>query len=268
MDMLKVVKKFIIISLLLHLAGCNSRFENESMIKPKFNLSSFIFSKQIHKNINDTLTDWKNDSLSLTTHYFAKDNSEWQIDSLLVINKDSTRLFGYMLKSMVGWRDAKVDYLEDLAGAKINEKWYFFFGSSTIIDRASYQDSIYSPMTFDELSYLAREKLSRAFYQDEPGEVKVRESFFDFMDDPNGWGLPPGSTRKDIDSLIVAGNKKMRKFKIDPAEIEQIKAEMAKSVRPKEPIPDLNWYEKIFPKKKKLFETDEWKEYVKSKSSK
>ncbi|HLO55089.1 MAG TPA: hypothetical protein VK169_12425 [Saprospiraceae bacterium] len=268
MDMLKVVKKFIIITVLLNLIGCNSSFENESNIKLKYNHSSFEFYKQIHKNINDTLIDWKNDSLSLTTHYFAKNNNEWQIDSLLLINKDSTRLFGYMLKSMVGWRDAKVDYLEDLAGAKINEKWYFFFGSSTIIDRASYQDSIYSPMTFDELSYLARENMSGAFYQDETGEVKVRESFFDFMDDPNGWGLPAGSTRKDIDSVIVARNKEMRQYKIDPAEIEQIKAEMAKSVRPKEPIPDLKWYEKIFPKEKKLFETHEWKEYVKSKNQK
>jgi len=188
---------------------------------------------------------------------------KWTIDSMVIFNSDSSRLFAYVMN-----KGRKSDYHYDLAGAKINGKWYFFFGSSTVIDRASYQDSIYSPLTFDELSYLARENLSGAFYKDENGEVKVKESFFDFMDDPKGWGLPPGSTRKDIDSLIVAGNKEMYTYKIDPLEIEQIKADMAKSVRPKEPIPDLKWYEKIFPKKKKLFETDEWKEYVKSKSSK
>ncbi|MBK9736237.1 MAG: hypothetical protein IPO92_15260 [Saprospiraceae bacterium] len=145
----------------------------------------------------------------------------------------------------------------------------FFFGTYTVIDRATYQDSIYSPLTFDELSYLARQNLSGAFYKDAKGETKVRESFFDFMDDPNGWGLPPESTRKDIDSVIVVRNKEKRKRKIDPKEIEKIKAEMAKSVRPKEPTPaEPEWYEKYFPKgKEKLFETDEWKGMSKINSS-
>jgi len=221
--------------------------------------NNFNNISKTYNAIEDTLNNWINDSLLASKKIFFAKN--WLIDSTIIFNNDTSRLFTYVLN-----KGRKSDYQYDLAGAKINNKWYFFFGTSTIIDRASYQDSIYSPMTFDELSYLARENLSSAFYQDKNGKVKVRESFFDFMDDSNGWGLPPGSTRKDIDSVIVARNKEMRQYKIDPAEIEQIKAEMAKSVRPQEPILDIKWYEKIFPKEKKLFETDEWKEYVKSKN--
>ena len=252
-------RKYLLFIVFIIFFSCN-KTENSNKIEiPYYN--NFKNISKTYNEIGDTLNHWINDSLLATKKiFFAK---KWTIDSMVIFNSDSSRLFAYVMN-----KGRKSDYHYDLAGAKINGKWYFFFGSSTVIDRASYQDSIYSPLTFDELSYLARENLSGAFYKDENGEVKVKESFFDFMDDTNGWGLPPGSTTKDIDSLIVAGNKEMHTHKIDPLEIEQIKADMAKSVRPKEPIPDMAWYEKIFPKKKKLFETDEWKEYIKSKSSK
>jgi hypothetical protein len=221
-----------------------------------YNFSSYA---QIHQAIRDTLDSYIKDSLE--TSKYLHYQRDFIIDSLIIFNTDSTRLLTCLIKRDTGHKHAIFDYIENIGGAKINGKWYFFFGLSTVIDRATYQDSIYSPLTFDELSYLARVNFSDAFYQDENGDVKTRESFFGFMDDPNGWGLPPGSKRKDIDSVIVARNKEMHTRKIDPKEIEQIKADMANSVRPKEPIPDIKWYEKIFPKKKKLFETDEWKEY-------
>lgn len=255
--------KSTLIILLIVVVSCSKQNNKTELFSSPFIEKKIIDSKFIYKELLDSILSWRYESLSVSKPYFV--NEQWKIDNLIILSSDSTRLFATMMRQK---KTVPADGLEDIGGAKINGKWYFFFGSSTVIDRASYQDSIYSPMTFDELSYLARENMSGAFFQDENGDVKVRETFFDFMDDPNGWGLPPESTRTDIDSLIVAGNKKMRQYKIDPAEIEQIKAEMAKSVRPKEPIPDLKWYEKIFPKEKKLFETDEWKEYVKSKNQK
>jgi hypothetical protein len=259
----------IIALVLLIIFSCSPK-DKENRFNNNYFLQSdkYIKNNSLANQILDTLLAWQKDSLNISLPYQIGENENlnWQIVDLIIVNSDSTRLFTFQIKSMKKWSNAKVDYIEDLAGAKINGKWYFFFGSSTVIDRATYQDSIYSPLTFDELSYLARKNLSGAFYKDSTGEVKVRESFFDFMDDPNGWGLLPGSTRKDIDSVIVARNKEMHTRKIDPKEIEHIKAEMTNSVRPKEPIPDIKWYEKIFPKKKKLFETDEWKDYVKSKN--
>jgi hypothetical protein len=252
--MLNLGKFIIIVVVLYFIYGCDKKNDHHG-----YNLIDSSYNSELPNLVSDSIESWKMKSLLISKVIFFDDN--WKIEDIIILSEDSSRSFTYLLSQNI-----KSDYLYDLAGAKINGKWYFFFGSSTVIDRASYQDSIYSPLTFDELSYLARENLSGAFYKDENGEVKVKESFFDFMDDKKGWGLPPGSTRKDIDSLIVAGNKEMHTYKIDPLEIEQIKADMAKSVRPKEPIPDMKWYEKIFPKKKKLFETDEWKEYVKNKN--
>ena len=223
----------------------------------------YTLYKDLHQDIYDTINMWKRDSLKSVEFIFSRPS--YFIDSVIIFNKEKNRLYANLI-----FIDNNVnsifDLINDLGGAKINNKWYFFRGSQNAIDRATYQDSIYSPLTFNELSYLARKNLSGAFTKDGNGDNKVRETFFDFMDDLNGWGLPPGSTRADIDSVIVARNKEMHSRKIDPKEIEKIKAEMAKSVRPKEPIPDIKWYEKIFPKEKKLFETDEWKEYVRSKN--
>lgn len=259
-----------LIIIILFTISCNN--QNDLRPKERNNLNSnqneyvkknFNECKEIYNLIKDTINSWKTDSLLAVEFLFTR--PQYYLDSLIVLNKDSTRLFGSYIKIDIK-NNSIFDYIDGLGGAKINNNWYFFFGIHNVIDRATYQDSIYSPLTFDELSYLARQNLAGAFYKDENGKVKVRESFFDFMDDPNGWGLPPGSTREDIDSLIVARNKEMHTRKIDPKEIEQIKAEMVKSVRPKEPIHDIKWYEKILPKKKKLFETDEWKEYIRSKN--
>lgn len=247
--------------LLLVVISCAKQNDKIELFSSPYIEKKLFDSKIVYNELLDSILSWKYDSLLVSKPYFV--NDRWKIDSLIILSSDSTRLFATMMRQK---KTVPSDGLEDIGGAKINDKWYFFFGSSTVIDRASYQDSIYSPMTFDELSYLARKNLSGAFYKDGNGDVNVRESFFDFMADPNGWGLPPGSTRTDIDSVIVARNKEMHSRKIDPKEIEKIKAEMAKSVRIKEPIPNLKWYEKIFPKKKKLFETDEWKEYIRSKN--
>ncbi len=258
---MKRIIVFKIFIVLFFLSSCKYNTNNNKISNPL--LPTLKIKSDLLKLAEDTISKWKSDSLNSAKYLYDFDTYILQD---LVLNNDSTRMFTYAISIDTGYKHSVFDYQYDLGGAKINDKWYFFFGSSTVVDRATYQDSIYSPLTYDELSYLARKNLSGAFYQDENGDIKVRESFFDFMDDPNGWGLPSGSTRSDIDSVIVARNIEMHSRKIDPKEIEKIKAEMAMSVRPKEPIPDIKWYEKIFPKEKKLFETDEWKEYVRSKN--
>lgn len=260
MDMFNLEIKSKLIILLL-LFSCSKQNDKNEIFSFPYIEKKIIDSKFIYNELLDSILLWKYDSLLVSKPYLVNDS--WKIDDLIILSSDSTRIFATMMRQK---KTVPADGLEDLAGAKINGKWYFFFGTSTVIDRATYQDSIYSPLTFDELSYLARKNLSGAFTKDHNGEIKVRDDFFDFMDDPNGWGLPPGSTRADIDSVIVARNKEMHSRKIDPAEIEHIKAEMAKSVRPKEPEKQLKWHEHIFPPKKKLFETDEWKEYIKSRN--
>jgi hypothetical protein len=184
---------------------------------------------------------------------------------MVVFNNDSSRLFTNLIMKSCSNKDAIFDYLNAVGGAKIKGKWYYFFGMQPVIDRASYQDSIYSPLSFDELSYLAREHLQDAYTINADGSISTNDRFFDFMYNRNGWGLPANSTVAQIDSLIVAKTTAIRKEKIDPQELADIKKEMAASVRPPEPKIETSFWEKIFGRKKKLFESKEWKEYLKKK---
>lgn len=268
-DNLKIIFIIILIIICVYILNKKCFTINKTQLTKNEIINTYIKGNHatnglLFKVVKDTITSWlKNDLAASQMLLFDK----WNIDSAILTNANKDRMYSVVLKQSTSFLNSNSDWIFDLAGAKIDGEWYFFYGSSTVIDRATYQDSIYSPLTFDELSYLARENLSHALYKDENGDIKVKESFFDFMDDPSGWGLPPGSTKADIDSLIVVGNKKMRQHKIDPAEIERIKAEMAASVRPNEPVPPkLPWYKKLFPKEEKLFDSKEWKEFIANKN--
>ena len=189
-------------------------------------------------------------------------------DSVLVFNSDSSRFYSSILIRDIGHKEAIYDYLESLGGARIRGKWYFFIGINTTLNRASYQDSIYSPLTFDELSYLSRQELIGAYTINPDGSITTNDRFFDFMYKRSGWGLPENSTLEQLDSVIVAKTEEVRKMKIDPKELEDIKKDMARSVRPPEPKTDISLWQKLFGKEKKLFESDDWKEYLRKKYGK
>lgn len=230
-------------------------------LQKEFLKNNFDKYNYIYVAITDTLYKWKTDSLANSGPYFIESIHNSKLDSLIYFNSDSTRLFTYHLEQNVVYKNSSVDNLATLAGAKINNKWYFFFGPSIVIDRGSYQDSIYAPLTFDELSYLARQHMQPALYQDSTGKVRVYDKWFDFINNRKDWGLPTSSSLEQLDSLILKKYKDVRSEKIDKTELEEIKKEIAASVQPPEPPDTRNWFQKKFGPKK-LFETKEWKEYI------
>lgn len=234
-------------------------------LQKEFIQNNFNKYKYIYAAITDTLYKWKTDSIANSGPYFIESNYNSKLDSLIYFNSDSTRLFTYHLEQNVVYKDASVDNLASLAGAKISNKWYFFFGTSIVIDRASYQDSVYAPLSFDELSYLARKHMQGALYRDNSGKVCVYDKWLDFINSRNDWGLPANSTLEQLDSLIVKKYNEVRTEKIDSIELEEIKKEISSSVQPPEPPDTRNWFQKKFGAKK-LFETREWKEYIANKN--
>lgn len=217
---------------------------------------------QTYQQISDSLQKWRNDSLNIMIYLL--DTSSTRLDSMIVFNSDSTRLYTNVLKRDVENKDAVFDYIYGLGGAKIHGKWYFFFGMNTTIDRASYQDSIYCPLSFEELSYLAREHLHNAFTINQNGAIITNDQFFEFMYNRRGWALSENSTMQQLDSLIVARTQEERLKKIDVEELNDIKRHMASSKIRLVPIQDVSLWQKWFGEKK-LFESQEWKDYLKKK---
>ncbi|HRD07469.1 MAG TPA: hypothetical protein PK037_07885 [Saprospiraceae bacterium] len=247
------------------LLGFVTSCKNDILIDQKNDIylsKNFNKYAQTYQQISDSLQKWRCDSLNIMIYLL--DTSSARLDSMIVFNSDSTRLYTNVLKRDVEYKDAVFDYIYGLGGAKIHGKWYFFFGMNTTIDRASYQDSIYSPLSFEELSYLAREHLHKAYKIDQNGSIITNDQFFEFMYNRRGWGLSENSTIQQLDSFIVARTQEVRLNRIDLEELNQIKRHITVSKRREEPVKDVSIWQKWFGEKK-LFESKEWKDYLKQK---
>ena len=260
------MKKFFIIFNLIIVISCSQKAIDKIENGDNYLRSNFNKYDKVYTAINDTISSWI--EYSLANVIYNMSDKEYQIDSLLVFNSECNRLYSNFLIRIVGFKDSYTDAMYGLGGAKIKGKWYFFFGITTYIRRETYQDSIYSPLSFDELSYLSRQELCSAYTINADGSITTNDSFFDFMYKRSGWGLPDGSSLEQLDSTIVAKTEEVRKMKIDPKELEDIKKEMARSVRLPEPKEETTLWQKIFGKEKKLFESDDWKEYLRKKYGK
>lgn len=265
--MLRKGIEILVVLIVIILFSCNStsdkiKISDKSDIYLKENFSTY---KGIYNTIMDTLLSWKVDSLESSRGFLLNDC--WTIDSCIVFNKDSSRLLTNFYRQSCANKDSKYDEMYSLAGAKIKNKWYFFYGISTVINRATYQDSLYAPLTFDELSYMSRQELNGAYTINADSTITTNDRFFDFMYNRRGWGLADDSSLEQLDSLIVAKNIKKHQNKISIKELENIKKGIERSVRPPEPLKKKrSLWDMLFNEEKvKIFESEEWKEYLRKK---
>ncbi|MGK0315820.1 MAG: hypothetical protein ACI86M_002052, partial [Saprospiraceae bacterium] len=141
---------FITLIVSIGIISCN---QNRININPyeAYVVENFDQYKHIRESLVDTLHQWKQDSLNCSSQFFFDD--AWEVDSILIFNNDSTRLFTTVNEKNLG-KSSKSDMIEGIVGIKKHGRWHFHFGANRIIPRSSYQDSIYSPMTFEELSHI------------------------------------------------------------------------------------------------------------------
>jgi hypothetical protein len=198
--------------------------------------------------MTDSLQSWIDDSLSVIRYIY---NDNWQIDSAIIVNSDSTRLYSILLSAEANFPDATSDALYEMAGAKINDKWYFFImGTTLILPREQYKYNVYEPLTFMQMSYLAHQEiLSAGIRRLENGqcvtdEVFMEKKFFDSTLVAYFGGI------YGMEQYIVTNSINQHKYKLSPEEIAKIKKEMAESVRPY--LPPQSWWDKTF--NRKLFD--------------
>ncbi|MBK7222327.1 MAG: hypothetical protein IPH94_13670 [Saprospiraceae bacterium] len=249
----------------LAISGCNTnrsaslaKFkEHDIYIKYKF--KSY---RNIYNMVRDSFIAWKSDSLEISGRYFFDDR--WILDSCIVFNSDSTVLQTNLIMQGGVFKNSMFDYLDNVIGFKVNNRWYLFYGVSTVLNRINYQDSMYSPLSFDELSYLSRSELRMWYFIADDGKILPNNRAFDSILNPKGFGLTKNCTVHQLDSAIIARSYAYSKGKMDLSEIESINKEISTSVRPPEPYLKKSLWEKLFGEKK-LFESKEWKEYLRKK---
>jgi hypothetical protein len=260
------IRHIIYILIAVGFIGCNIEEVNQEFdnyfIFEDYKLSNYNNYKELSQLLTDSLNSWKNDSLLISKPIFF--NAGWQIDSVIIFNKDSSRLYTTRNSRVLNFKDSKMDYIKEFLGAKIGNQWYFYPGASYVVPRQNYQDSMYAPLTFEELSYVAHKRpMAGMLLRDKDGKVVVNH---ERMNDRFFGGFPT-YTREQIDSTILSRVRKMHTKKLDPDEVEDIKSRMASSVRPEEPFlpsrakKEKSWWV-ILTKNDpgvKIFESEEWK---------
>jgi hypothetical protein len=192
----------------------------------------------------------------------------WKLDSTFIFNSDSTLFFTTINLADNRNRNAIADDLSNFAGRKINNKWYFFFGSSTVLLREYYQYSKYNPLSFEEMSYLAYEQnFSYSIENNKPLPEEAMDDFF-------GGGMVQYlgiKGRKNIntyiDSMALVTNAAYHAKKMSKEEIAEIQKTIDESVRPSEQKKETKQWWQFWKEDPQIpiFETEEWKDYLKKK---
>ena len=231
-------------------------FENYELNKSKL-------CKNIHQALNDSLKKWIESNLSITSYYSTYENN---FDSVIIFNSDSTRFSSTINSKNIGYKTANSDGVDEIGGSLIKGKWYFYiYGSSHVIPRDYYQDSVYSPLSFDELSYIAHTTvLHKGIKKDKNGNILPNDEFVNRYFNKWDTGCDQCETKEDFDSLVLEMSASKYKDKLSIDEINKIRIAIKTSKRPVEPTKSL--WDRLFAKDK-IFESDEWKEYIESKKN-
>ncbi len=184
--------------------------------------------------------------------------SYFEMDKLILFNKAKTKCVGTInISSIATNKAASADRIRRFQGVKINNKWYFFMGASLVLPRDYYKYDKYEPLSFEELSYLARKEFLLPFCKIENGQlVENHEAIDKYVRIQKGLKFPEGET--DENWIINYQNK--TKDTIPQAEIEKTKRKISGLEKPRSyEIKKLSWWDKLKGKKPPLFERDEWK---------
>lgn len=120
----------------------------------------------VNKNSKSYEVEYK--ILQDSIRYYIKNNlqdfigvkyNDWRIDSLICINKDGDKLVTTSNSISTYEKKAWSEEVIYLYGKKIDNKWYFFQGASLAVPREMYGKDENHPLTFKELSDIAREEM-------------------------------------------------------------------------------------------------------------
>jgi hypothetical protein len=229
--MLRVGSIFVLLTTIIF--SCNKRNQiniNSDLVK-EYQKINFYKYKTIYKACTDSLNYWAKDTLKVAQTIFYYGH---QLDSSFCFNTDSSRFFTTINYSSANFKNAQADDIQEFGGAKINNKWYFFFLATMVVPREYYKDDIYEPLTFAELSALSHQEIMHRYIIKNkdgtysPNDAAFKRTFF------YNWSCGDRlcEDNAEIDSIILLNSRAKYQHKLDKKEIVQIKEEMANSKRP------------------------------------
>lgn len=185
MDMLKGENKLIFIFILCCLTACNNINDNcekkntrESKIGNNYVEKKFKNYSNEYNVVRDSVNIYVDSSL---TSFLGEYIWEWEVDSLICMNREENKLVATINISIDACPKCWSDEIKKILGKKINGVWYFFKGGGTLtVPRNYYGKDAMHPLTFHELSQIARENfLESALIKNSVGEYIVNDKWID-----------------------------------------------------------------------------------------
>ncbi len=212
--------------------------------------------KHVYAEIQDWITEMiksRNKTVKQLIIY-----SHFEVDKMMLFNKNKTKCIGTInISSIATSKSSSADKIRRFQGVKINSKWLFFMGATLVLPRDYYKYDMYAPLSFEELSYLARKEFLLPFCKIENGQlVENHEAIDKYVYIQKGLEYPDGET----DENWIKFYEQQTKDTIPQAKIEKTKRKISGLEKPRSyEIKKLSWWDKLKGKKPPLFERDEWK---------
>lgn len=188
-DMLrKGVKIYLHIFFAFFILGCDNLNNNSKKnICIDYVNQNYINYEKEHRLLNDSITNYVDSTLK---SFLGEYLWEWQIDSLICLNTKQDKLVTTINISSGSCTKCVSDEIIKILGKKINDKWFFFEGGGTlIVPRDMYGKDAMHPLSFHELSQIARENsLASALIKDENGNYIVNDAWVEKHFYNNGYG--------------------------------------------------------------------------------
>lgn len=218
--------------------------------------------EEVHKIINNGLKN------KLKKYKSQINKTFFSTDSLYIFNSSRNKFYSTLNSINSINASGSSDLVQGLYGVKIQDQWLIFLGGNLIAMRGGYKYDKYEPFTWDEISFMAHEQMFGKYLSfDWKRKLSINQDLVDKYVDP--WNI--GGT-----SVSEEGTEKERFLRLwefensqtlDSTEIAQIKEDLeAGNNKPKDPIKKVTWWDRLWGEEVPIFETDEWKEHIKSKN--
>ncbi|MES2837522.1 MAG: hypothetical protein V4667_08365 [Bacteroidota bacterium] len=198
---------------------------NNNYAKSRFNEYSDIYT-----TIVDSISIYTDSSLTLFLNEYY---SEWQIDSLVCINSKKDKLVTTINSTPGVCKECKMDDITKLLGKKINGKWYFFKGGGSLaVPRDMYGKDATHPLSFYELSKIARKEMLAGAVIEKNGKLIIDDKWVDRHFYNNGFaqrGWDEIKDRPKYDSVHWFYIMDKWKHKIDTNEYKPLQRKQQKN---------------------------------------